>query len=67
MRLLETPKIKFWLAKKCFEVKQGETLEKVVEQQMREENLKFEIKNAEGRWEEVDSSYFSTPAALEPT
>jgi len=66
-RLLETPKMKFWLAMKCFEVKQGETLEKVVEQQMREENLKFEIKNAEGRWEEVDSSYFSTPAALELT
>lgn len=64
-RLLKTPKMKFWLAARVFEVKQGESLESMIERDMKDENLKFEIKNAEGKWEEVTASYFGTPAAQE--
>lgn len=62
-RLLKTPKMKFWLASRVFEVKQGESLESMIEKDMKDENLKFEIKNAEGKWEEVTASYFEMPAA----
>lgn len=62
-RLLETPRMKFWIAAKCYEVKQGEQLEKTIERDTQPENLKFEIKNALGQWEEVDASYFDGPSA----
>lgn len=64
-RLLETPKMKFWIARECYRVKQGETLEKTIENDTRPENMKYEIKNAKGQWEEVDASYFDGEAAKE--
>ena len=64
-RLVATPKMKFWLAAKVYEVRQGETLEKTIEQDIKSENLKYEIKNAEGKWEEVDESYFNSISARE--
>jgi protein subunit release factor A len=64
-RLLATPKMKFWLAAKVYEVRQHEKLEETIARDCRDENLKFEIKNAEGKWEEVDASYFDGPAAKE--
>ena len=62
-RLLETPKMKFWIAREVYRVKQGETLERTIENDTQPEHLKFEIKNAKGQWEEVDASYFETEAA----
>jgi len=64
-RLVKHPRMKFFLAAKVFEVRQGESLERAVENDMKPENLKFEIKNAEGKWEEVDASYFDGIAAQE--
>lgn len=64
-RLVKHPRMKFFLAAKVFEVRQGETLEQAVEQDMKPDNLKFEIKDAQGRWEEVSASYFDGPAANE--
>ena len=65
-RLLKTPKMKFWIAAKCYEVKQGEQLEHTIERDTQPDNLKYEIKNALGQWEQVDASYFDGPAANEP-
>lgn len=65
LRLLATPKMKFWIAAKVYEVRQRETLEQTIERETQCNNLKFEIKNAEGKWEEVDASYFDGPAAKE--
>lgn len=64
-RLVKTPQMKFWIAKKVYEIKQGETIERTVEDSMKPENMKFEIKNAVGQWEEVNDTYFSGPAAME--
>lgn len=62
-RLIVTPQMKFWLAKKVYEVKSGEKLEAEIEREMQVKNLKFEIKDSDGRWSCVDEQYFSTPAA----
>lgn len=64
-RLVKTPKMKFWLAAKVYEVRQSETLEETIQRDTANENLKFEIKNAAGQWEEVDAGYFDSPAAKE--
>jgi len=64
-RLVETPQMKFWIAKKVYEIKKGETIERTVEESMKPENMKFEIKNAVGQWEEVNDTYFNGPAAME--
>ena len=64
-RLLKTPRMKFWLAAKIYAVRQGETLENTVEKDMAPGNLKFEVKNAEGKWEEVEAGYFEGEAAKE--
>lgn len=64
-RLLADPRMKFWLAKKVFEVRARESVEDIVARETRPENLKYEIKNAVGQWEEVDEAYFDGPAARE--
>ncbi len=64
-RLLETPKMKFWLARELYAIKQKETLEETIEKETKPENLRYEIKNAEGKWEEVNPSYFESLAAKE--
>lgn len=64
-RLTETPQFKFWLAKKMYEIEQGERLEETIERETKPEQLKFEIKNAAGNWEEVNDAYFNGPAARE--
>lgn len=62
-RLVADPRMKFWLTKKVFELKQGETLEQSIAQDTRPEKLKYEIRNSAGQWEEVPESYFETAAA----
>lgn len=57
-RLVKTPQMKFWLAKKVFEIRQGETLEQSVENDMRPENLKIEVRNENGQWHQVTEDYF---------
>lgn len=64
-RLTETPQFKFWLAKKMYEIEQGEQLEETIERETKPGQLKFEIKNAAGNWEEVNDAYFNGPAARE--
>jgi len=64
-RLVNSPKMKFWLSRELYAIKQKETLEETVERETEPKNLKFEIKNAEGKWEEVDDSYFNGEAAKE--
>lgn len=49
-RLCEHPKMKVWIAKKVFEIKNHKTLEEVVEEQMTPENLQVEVKDEHGNW-----------------
>lgn len=48
-RLLATPKMKFWLAAKCYEVRQQETLEETVARDMAPENLRVDVLR-DGKW-----------------
>jgi len=61
-RLVETPKMKFWLARKLYELSQQETLEETIEKSLVPENLKFEVKK-DGKWIEVGCEYFDTEEA----
>jgi protein subunit release factor B len=60
--LLKTAKMKIWLSKKIYEIREQETLEEAVEKSMTPENLRFEIKN-DGKWTEVNIGYFNTEDA----
>lgn len=64
-RLLKTPQMKFWIQRKIYEIRTGETIEQEAEKDLDPKNLKFEIKNAEGKWEEVTVNYFDSVAANE--
>jgi len=64
-RLTKTPQFKFWLARRLYEIEQGETIEAAIERELTDDNLRFEIKDAAGRWEAVNSAYFDGPAAKE--
>ena len=62
-RLCQTAQMRFWFAKKVYEIRQRETLEQTVEKDITPSNLKYEIKNEEGKWVQVDDSYFESPEA----
>lgn len=64
-RLLADPRMKFWLARRVQEVRMGETLEAQIAKETTTENLKYEIRNAAGQWEQVTEDYFDGPAARE--
>lgn len=64
-RLIESPKFKFWLAQRLYEIDKHETIEQTVEREMKPENLRYEIKDATGKWEEVNDAYFDGAAAKE--
>lgn len=64
-RLVDHPRMKFWLARKVYEFRRGETLEATIESETQPNKLKYEIKNAAGQWEEVPHEYFDGPAARE--
>jgi protein subunit release factor B len=57
-RLVKTPQFKFWAAKEIYEINQGKTIEQEVEESMKSNNLKVEIKNEEGKWKEVSENFF---------
>ncbi len=52
-RLSESMKFKIWLNRKTHEIKTGKTLDKIVDESLVAENLKIEIKDKDGRWEEL--------------
>jgi len=49
-RLSESIKFKLWLTRKAHEIKTGKTLDKIVDESLSEQNLKFEIKDEQGKW-----------------
>ena len=51
-RLVESPKFKMWNIKKCKEIIDGKTLDQLVAEMMNPNNLKCEILNEDGKWEE---------------
>lgn len=55
-RLLQTPKMKFWLLKKKFEVEQEKTVEEAVFVETQDKFLKVEVKDENGKWVEVPPS-----------
>lgn len=63
MRLLKSAKMKFWLAKKKFEIQQQDTLENYIAKETTPDKMKFEIKNNNGQWIEVTNNYFETEQA----
>jgi len=62
-RLCADPRMKFWLAKKVHEVRLGETIEKTIEAETTPEFLKYEVKDADGKWIEVPADYFDSEKA----
>ena len=52
-RLAETPKMKLWISKKLSEIRSNKTIEEIVEEQMRPNNLKIERKE-NGKWVSYD-------------
>lgn len=50
-RLVETAKFKIWHARKVAEVREKKTIDEIVAEQMRPENLKVEVRNEDDtRW-----------------
>ena len=52
-RLVKRPRFLIWHAKKCWEVENQMTIESLVEEQLRPENLKIEGRGKDG-WEDID-------------
>lgn len=59
LRLTNSPKFKFWMAQKLYEIQQNETIEQTVDKEMAPENLKIEIKDESGKWVEIGPEYFN--------
>lgn len=64
-RLLADPKMRFFIARRVHEVQSGETLEAEIERETQDKNLKYEVKNATGQWEQVEPVYFESETAKE--
>lgn len=63
-KLLETPKFKLWLNKKLHEIREGEKLEDSIEKELTDPiKVKYEVKDKDGRWIEVNNDYFNTEEA----
>jgi protein subunit release factor B len=61
-RLMKDPRMKFWVAKKVYEIKAHESIEESVERDCKPENCVFEVKR-EGKWVQVPASHFETAEA----
>lgn len=66
-RMVDSPKFKFWLARRLHEIRNEETLEETIAQETRNEHLQFEVKNKEGQWTAVTPEYFETTEAKHET
>lgn len=51
-RLANSKKFNVWVSRMVFELDEGKTIEQMVEEAMAEKNLKIEVRNLKGRWEE---------------
>jgi protein subunit release factor B len=49
-RLVANNKFKVWINKKVFELKNKKTIDQMVDEQLKSENLKVEVKDDEGKW-----------------
>ena len=56
-RLREHPRMKVWLNKKLFELREQETIEDAILRTMTAANLRYEVK-VDGKWTVVPDSYF---------
>lgn len=54
-RLLETPKMKYWLNKQLFEIRERQTMEEAIERDTTDDKLKYEIFK-DGKWQEVSAA-----------
>lgn len=55
MRLLETNKMKIWLNRKLFEVRERQTIEDSIEKDMTDDKLRYEVQR-NGKWTEVQAT-----------
>lgn len=53
--LVKNPKFKIWHARIINEVLSGRTLEQIVEEAMKPENIKIEMKDEKGKWIEFEA------------
>lgn len=53
-RLVENYKFKLWINRRAHEIIKGKTLEQEVEEMLKPENIKIEIKDENGKWIEVE-------------
>jgi len=60
LRMTKTPKFKFWLARKLYEINNSEAMEETIDKEVVDKNLKYEIKDENGRWVEVTAEYFNS-------
>lgn len=49
-RLAASPKFKVWLSWVAWEITSGKTIEQRVEEAMKPENLRIEVKDEDGKW-----------------
>ena len=52
--LVNSKKFQLWLKRKAREIITKKTIEQIVEEQVQEKNLKFEIKDEKGKWVEEE-------------
>lgn len=52
-RLAETTKFKNWIKMKVAELSCGKSLDQIVEEMMQEHNIKTEVKDDKGKWQEL--------------
>jgi protein subunit release factor B len=52
-RLVKSPKFKVWFTRKTNEVLTGKTIEQRVNEMMQLKNIKTEVKNEKGQWQEA--------------
>ena len=51
-RLSKSVKFKLWLNRKVYELSNKKTIEQMVDESLKDDNLKIEIKDESGRWTE---------------
>jgi hypothetical protein len=55
--------MKVWLVRRIHEIQTKESLEEEIARETTPDKFKYEIKNIDGKWEEVLESYFESEAA----
>lgn len=52
-RMVADKKFQLWIKRKAYEEIKGKSIEKVVEEQIKSENLKVEVVDEGGKWKEI--------------